>query len=98
MLVWLADYLSQYVNALAVVQYLTLRGFLGALTALGISLLVGPAMIRRLNARHIGQAIRDDGARSHPSQSGTVTRGGTLILVAIHLAPLLWYDLHTPHV
>jgi len=98
MLVWLADYLSQYVNALAVVQYLTLRGILGALTALGISLLVGPAMIRRLNARQIGQAIRDDGPRSHLSKSGTPTMGGTLILVAIGLATLLWADLRSPHV
>lgn len=98
MLLWLADYLSHYLNAFGVFQYLTLRGILSALTALGISLLVGPPMIRRLNYYQIGQAIRDDGPQSHLSKSGTPTMGGALILVAIGVATLLWSDLRNPYV
>ena len=54
MLVWLADYLSQFNNNFEVLQYLTLRGILGVLTALAISLIVGPWMIRKLNQLQIG--------------------------------------------
>ena len=64
-------------------QYLTLRGILAAGTALAISLLVGPTMIRRLNYYQVGQAVRDDGPESHLSKAGTPTMGGALILVAI---------------
>ena len=52
-----------------------LRGILAAGTALAISLLVGPAMIRRLNYYQVGQAVRDDGPKSHLSKSGTPTMG-----------------------
>ena len=98
MLVWLADYLTQYATGFGVFQYLTLRGILSALTALAISLMVGPAMISRLNYYQIGQAIRDDGPQSHLSKSGTPTMGGALILVAIGVATLLWSDLSNPYV
>ncbi len=98
MLMLLADYLAQYISGFAVFQYLTLRGILGVLTALAISLLVGPYMIRRLNYHQIGQAIRDDGPESHLSKSGTPTMGGALILVAIAVSTLLWADLHNPYV
>ena len=94
MLVWLADWLSQFYSGFQVFQYLTLRGILAVLTALGMSLLVGPAVIRRLNRHQIGQAVRSDGPQSHLSKSGTPTMGGALILIAIGLSCLLWGDLH----
>ena len=93
MLVWLAEYLQQYVSGFAVVQYLTLRGILGILTALGISLLLGPWFIRKLNQLQIGQSIRDDGPQTHLSKSGTPTMGGALLLFGIVLSTLLWSDL-----
>ncbi len=98
MLLLLSEYLSQHISGFAVFQYLSFRGILGVLTALAISLLVGPAMIRKLNFYQIGQAIRDDGPKSHLSKSGTPTMGGALILVAIFTSTLLWADLRNPFV
>ena len=98
MLLLLADFLSQYVSAFQVFNYLTIRGILGILTALGISLLCGPYMIRRLNYHQIGQSVRDDGPESHLSKSGTPTMGGALILVGIMLSTILWSDLTSPYV
>ncbi len=93
MLVWLTEYLQQYVSGFAVFQYLTLRGIFSILTALGISLLMGPWFIRKLNQLQIGQSIRDDGPQSHLSKSGTPTMGGALLLFGIVLSTLLWSDL-----
>ncbi|MDF1644779.1 MAG: phospho-N-acetylmuramoyl-pentapeptide-transferase [Pseudomonadales bacterium] len=93
MLLLLAEYLSQYESAFTVFRYLTLRGILGVLTALAISLQIGPAMIKRLQANQIGQTIREDGPQSHLSKAGTPTMGGALILVAIVISTLLWGDL-----
>jgi len=98
MLVWLADYLQNYVSAFSVIQYLTLRGILGVLTALVISMTMGPWVIKKLNSLQIGQAIRDDGPQSHLSKSGTPTMGGTLILFAIIISTLLWADLSNRYV
>ena len=61
MLVYIADYLSQYYSGFNVFQYLTLRAILGVLTALLISFLVGPGMIRRLGRYQIGQQVRNEG-------------------------------------
>lgn len=93
MLLLLAGFLEQYIGAFSVIQYLTLRGILGVLTALGISLLLGPWVIKQLINKQIGQAIRDDGPKSHLSKSGTPTMGGTLILFGIVISVLLWSDL-----
>jgi phospho-N-acetylmuramoyl-pentapeptide-transferase len=98
MLLLLAEVLQQYIKGFAVFQYLTLRAILGVLTALGISLLLGPWMIRRLNYLQIGQSVRDDGPQSHLSKSGTPTMGGTLILAAIFISSLLWSDLKNNYV
>ncbi|MEP5764446.1 MAG: phospho-N-acetylmuramoyl-pentapeptide-transferase [Halieaceae bacterium] len=98
MLLWLAEYLSSLESGFQVFQYLTFRGILGVMTALAISLLVGPYMIRKLNYHQIGQAVRDDGPESHLSKSGTPTMGGALILVAIAISTLLWSDLRNPYV
>lgn len=98
MLLWLADYLSQFFSAFSVVQYLTLRGILSVLTALTISLLAGPILIRRLNQLQMGQAIRNDGPQSHLSKAGTPTMGGALILLSIFISTLFWADLHNRYV
>jgi phospho-N-acetylmuramoyl-pentapeptide-transferase len=93
MLVSLAEYLSSYYSGFNVFQYLTLRTILGVLTALAISLMVGPSMIRYLSSYNIGQTVRNDGPKSHFSKAGTPTMGGALILVAIVVSTLLWSDL-----
>lgn len=98
MLLWLSGYLQQFIGGFSVFQYLTFRGILGVLTALAISLLMGPWVIRKLNQLQIGQSIRDDGPESHLSKSGTPTMGGTLILFAIVLSTLLWSDLSNRYV
>ncbi len=71
MLLWLAEYLAQYHSGFLVVQYITLRGILSVLTALFIAFWVGPIMIRKLQEKQVGQAIRDDGPKSHLSKAGT---------------------------
>ena len=98
MLVWLSEYLSQYYSPMSVFQYLTLRGILAVLTALIISWVFGPAVIRRLNYLQIGQAIRSDGPKSHLAKAGTPTMGGALILLAMFVSTLLWADLNNRYV
>jgi phospho-N-acetylmuramoyl-pentapeptide-transferase len=98
MLLYLANYLSQFHSGFNVFQYLTLRAILGVLTALLISFLVGPEMIRRLGRYQIGQPVRSDGPQTHLVKAGTPTMGGALILVAVTVATLLWADLHNRYV
>ncbi|HEY7638698.1 MAG TPA: phospho-N-acetylmuramoyl-pentapeptide-transferase [Steroidobacteraceae bacterium] len=93
MLLYLTQKLTALEGAFRLFNYLTLRAILAALTALVISFLIGPWMIRRLSYNQIGQRVRDDGPKSHLPKAGTPTMGGTLILVAIGLSTLLWADL-----
>jgi phospho-N-acetylmuramoyl-pentapeptide-transferase len=93
MLLALAQWLSQDVRAFNVFQYITLRAVLATLTALAISLLAGPAVIRKLTAYKIGQAVRDDGPQSHLTKAGTPTMGGALVLLSILITTVLWGDL-----
>jgi len=90
---WLASQFAADFRALNVVNYITLRAVLATMTALFLSFLVGPAMIRKLTAYKIGQAVRDDGPQTHLTKAGTPTMGGALILVAIAITTLLWADL-----
>lgn len=98
MLLLLAEYLQQYYKGFAVFQYLTLRGIFGVLTALVMSLWLGPKMIRTLRNLQIGQSVRNDGPQSHLSKSGTPTMGGALILASITISTLLWADLSNRYV
>lgn len=98
MLLWLSEWLAQYFHAFHVVQYLTLRSILGTLTALLLSLVLGPYVIRRLSLMRVGQVVRDDGPQSHLTKAGTPTMGGTLILIAVILSTLLWSDLTNRYV
>ncbi|VAW51595.1 Phospho-N-acetylmuramoyl-pentapeptide-transferase [hydrothermal vent metagenome] len=93
MFLTLAEYLQQYESGFSVLQYITLRAILGTITALVLSLVIGPVMIRKLSSYKIGQQIRDDGPQSHLSKAGTPTMGGALILVSIVISTLLWADL-----
>ncbi len=98
MLFHLAQYLQEFYSGFNVFNYLTLRAILGVLTALLISFIVGPGMIRKLSQYNIGQTVRDDGPESHFSKAGTPTMGGALILVAIGISTLLWSDLTSRYV
>jgi phospho-N-acetylmuramoyl-pentapeptide-transferase len=93
MLRYVADWLTQYYTGFNVFSYLTLRAILAALTALLISFLIGPVMIRKLAEHQVGQRVRSDGPQTHLTKAGTPTMGGALILVAITVATLLWADL-----
>ena len=89
---WLQG-LSPEFGFFRVFQYITFRAVMGALTALLIGLVAGPAVINRLRALKIGQPIRGYGMESHLVKSGTPTMGGVLILLAIAISTLLWSDL-----
>ena len=98
MLLIFTEYLQQYHSGFNVFQYLTLRAILGTITALMLSLLIGPAMIRKLVSYKIGQTVRDDGPKSHLSKAGTPTMGGALIIVSVAVSTLLWGDLSSDKV
>ena len=98
MLLWLADYLSQFYSPFSVVKYLTLRGIFSVITALVICWVLGPRVIRLLNSLQMRQAIRSDGPQSHLSKAGTPTMGGALILLAIFISTLLWANLENQYV
>jgi phospho-N-acetylmuramoyl-pentapeptide-transferase len=89
----LAQWLGKDIRILNVFTYITLRSVLACLTALLISFIVGPTMIRKLTAYKIGQSVRDDGPQTHLVKAGTPTMGGALILVSIAITTLLWADL-----
>ncbi len=93
MLLELAQWLAKDIRAFNVFGYITLRAVLSCLTALLMTFMVGPMMIRRLTSYKIGQAVRDDGPQTHLPKAGTPTMGGALILVAVVITTLLWADL-----
>ena len=98
MLLMLAQWLSQDVRGFGVINYITLRTVLAAMTALIISFIAGPSVIRWLAAKKIGQAVRQDGPQTHLVKSGTPTMGGVLILISIGVTTLLWGDLTNRYV
>jgi phospho-N-acetylmuramoyl-pentapeptide-transferase len=98
MLLWLFEKLAEFNTGFNVFGYITLRSILSAMTALLLSLLLGPAFIRRLVRNQVGQPVRELGPQSHFSKAGTPTMGGALILFAIVLSTLLWSDLSNRYV
>jgi phospho-N-acetylmuramoyl-pentapeptide-transferase len=98
MLLWLTQWLGQDVRAFNVFSYITLRMVLAAMTALVISFIAGPSVIRWLAAKKIGQAVRTDGPQTHLVKSGTPTMGGVMILIAIGVTTVLWADLTNRYV
>jgi len=93
MLLYLTNYLAQFESGFNVFSYLTMRAILGALTALVLSFVIGPRMIRKLSVNQVGQPVREDGPESHLPKAGTPTMGGALILTAIAISTVLWADL-----
>jgi len=85
-------------SAFYVFKFITFRTIYAAITALVISFMLGPWLIRTLAKLQIGQSIRKVGPESHFKKEGTPTMGGTLILLAIVLPVLLWADLNNIYV
>ena len=93
MFYWLLyEKLYPYFHPLRIFRYLTFRTAFASLTALLITLFIGPWVIQKLREFQIGQFIREDGPQSHQKKSGTPTMGGVLILIAILLPTVLWSD------
>ena len=85
-------------SVLNVTRYITFRTAAASMTALVISLVMGPWLIRRLRDFQIGQVIRQEGPESHRAKAGTPTMGGLLILAAALIPTLLWADLSNVYV
>ena len=98
MLLYLTQYLAQFESGFNVFNYLTMRAIMGALTALVISFIVGPRMIKRLSVNQLGQPVREEGPETHLLKAGTPTMGGALILTAIAVSTLLWANLENLYV
>ena len=98
MLLYLTDYLTELYSGFNVFTYITMRAIMSALTALVLSFLLGPLVIRRLTSRQIGQTVREDGPESHLPKAGTPTMGGALILLAIIASTILWADLNSRYI
>lgn len=98
MLVWLAEHLVKFYSGFNVFSYLTFRAIVSLLTALVISLWMGPHLIAWLQKLQIGQVVRNEGPESHFSKRGTPTMGGVMILAAIIVSVLLWSNLSNPYV
>jgi len=90
--------LRRHFSPLNVFRYITVRTAVASLTALGLSLLLGPWMIERLRAMQVKQYIREEGPKRHQAKAGTPTMGGLLIVAAIVIPTLLWADLRNPYV
>jgi phospho-N-acetylmuramoyl-pentapeptide-transferase len=98
MLYYLLLPLHEQFKVLNVFRYITFRTALATLTALLISLALGPRLIALLREFQIGQQIRPEGPLSHQTKKGTPTMGGLLILIAVVLPSLLWADLANAYV
>lgn len=85
--------LSVEYSFLNIFRYITFRATYAGLTALGLSLLLGPYVILCLQKYQIREKIRKDGPEKHLVKSGTPTMGGLLILACFLIATLLWSDL-----
>ena len=98
MLLYLLYPLRTYATVFNVTRYITFRTAAASLTALALSLALGPWMIRRLHDFQIGQVIRQEGPQSHHAKAGTPTMGGLLILTSAIVPTLLWADLSDSYV
>ena len=99
MLYYLFEYLTQYYSGFDVFRYLTLRIILSALTALTISLIIGPLIINYLISKKLYQSIREDGPKSHiDEKSKTPSMGGVIIIFSIIISSLLWGDIFKEYI
>ena len=90
--------LQRYFHALNVFRYITVRTALASVTALLITLVLGPWVIRQLREMQIGQFIREEGPKSHQSKAGTPTMGGVLVVGSTVVPTLLWGDFENAYV
>ncbi|HSY02809.1 MAG TPA: phospho-N-acetylmuramoyl-pentapeptide-transferase [Acidobacteriaceae bacterium] len=99
MLYWLLyQKLFPYFRPFRIFRYLTFRTAFASLTALLITLIIGPYVIEKLREFQVGQYIREEGPKAHQKKAGTPTMGGVLICIAILLPTLLWADLSNPFI
>jgi len=96
MLVWLLQDMMGF--DVALFGYITFRTIMAAMTAMAVSLLIGPLFIRHMQARQYGQPIRTLGPESHQIKAGTPTMGGAMILIALVLSTVLWSDIENRYV
>ena len=94
----LGTWLMTYDSGFDVFRYLTVRTIGGTLTALMLSIFLGPALIRFLTHIQFSQSIRGDGPKSHLSKSGTPTMGGLIIISSLIISTLLWSDFKNPYI
>jgi phospho-N-acetylmuramoyl-pentapeptide-transferase len=90
--------LKQYAFFFNVFRYITVRTALSGLTALLISLLLGPWIIKLIKKYQLQEEIRPDGPKSHLEKKGTPSMGGILIISATLIPTLLWADLKNSYV
>ncbi|MBS1785012.1 MAG: phospho-N-acetylmuramoyl-pentapeptide-transferase [Acidobacteria bacterium] len=95
MLPRLFELFRDHVPGAGVMRYITFRAAMAAATAMLLSLLLGPWMIRTLRRLKMGQHIREEGPKHHQGKAGTPTMGGLLMIVVILLSTLLWCNLHS---
>ena len=93
MLVELFNFFSDSFGPLRVFDYLSFRAIFATLTALFVSLILGPRFINKMKSIEVGQVVGERGPSTHLSKSGTPTMGGTLILASIFISSILWGDL-----
>lgn len=98
MLYYLLFPLRDEISFFNVFRYITFRTFGAAITAVVLALWLGPWFIRFLQAKQMGQVVRDDGPQSHLTKSGTPTMGGVLILTCLSISTILWGDITSPGV
>ncbi len=93
MLVELFNFFSDSYGPLRVFDYLSFRAIFATLTALLVSLVLGPKFINQMHLLQVGQVVREEGPSTHLAKKGTPTMGGTLILSSIFISSVLWGDL-----
>jgi len=98
MFLYLLEYLSSINNDFLVFEYITLRAILSIITALFISLILSPYIIKKFSVNNVSEVIRDDGPSSHLNKTGTPTMGGLLILSSLIITTLLWADLENKYI
>ncbi len=103
MLYYLIDYLERLYQppGFQVIQFITVRATLGAITALFISLFIGRRIINMLSAKQLGESVREGagaGVVSHAHKAGTPTMGGVIIILSILVSTFLWGAIAEPYV
>ncbi len=90
--------LHETYSFLNVFKYITFRIFAASITSVVVCMLLGPAFIKLLQRKQLGQFVREDGPKSHLTKKGTPTMGGGLILLGICFSTFLWSDLTNKNV